>query len=55
MKLSETISGMWGDLQNVSESEMISITFAGITWKMKISSFKKIFEYANKYIESKKA
>lgn len=55
MKLSETVSGIYNDLKGIDENQLITITFAGISWKMKISSIIKIFEYANKYIEEKKA
>jgi len=54
MKISETIAAMYKDMENVDDNEPVSITFAGITWSMKISSIKKIIEYANKYFESKK-
>ena len=51
--LSDTIHDLWRDLQGVADTDLISFTFAGITWRMQISSFKKIIEYANKYVESK--
>lgn len=55
MKLSDTVSGLHDDLKRIDDNELVSITFTGITWKMKISSLIKIFEYANKYFEEKKA
>ncbi len=55
MKISETVSGIYTDMQNVDGNEIVSITFAGLTWKLKVSSLIKIFEYANKYFEGKKA
>ena len=53
MKISETADNMYKDMQNIDGKELVSITFAGITWKMQLSSLIKIFEYANKYFESK--
>lgn len=54
MKISETADNMYKDMQNIDGKELVSITFAGITWKMQLSSLIKIFEYANKYFESAK-
>ncbi len=54
MKISDTADNMFKDMLNIDGKEIVSITFAGITWKMQLSSLIKIFEYANKYFESNK-